>query len=436
MDINMRFLVLLFLGWIQTAQAIPEIQHWQTEQGTKVYFISAMELPIVDIQISFDAGSVRDNGKYGLASLTSSMLNEGADNLTAEQLAEVFDNVGAQCSQSTSKEMTTIQLRSLTEQTLFEPAFENMLKILKKPAFPAKELERVRKQMLQSVEAQKQSPSSLLNKAFYETLYGEHPYAFQTGGTEESLPTLTREEVIDFYKKHYVAKNMIVSLIGAISREQAEAIVNRILKDLPIGETLPPIPVVSDTYPLKPIHIEHPSEQTHIILGQIGYARNDKDYFPMVIANYVLGGGSLVSRLPEEVREKHGLAYSVHSSVYPMLQAGTISASLQTRQENATKAIDLVKNVIQSFVDKGMTQEELIAAKKHLTGNFALRIDSNGKLLQYLSTIGFYNLPLDYMQTWSSKIEAISLEEVNAAIKRQLKPEKMVLMTVGKSISQ
>jgi zinc protease len=432
----MRFLAILFLGWIQTVQAIPEVQHWQTPQGTKVYFISATELPIIDIQISFDAGSVRDNGKLGLASLTSSMLNEGADNLTAEQLAEIFDNVGAQCSQSASKEMASIQLRSLTDQNLFEPAFENMLKILKKPTFPEKELGRVRRQMLQSVESQKQSPSSLLSKAFYENLYGEHPYAFQTEGTEESLPILSRQDVIDFYKKHYVAKNMMISLIGAISREQAEALVNRVLKDLPEGEALPPVPTVENTPDLKPIHIEHPSEQTHIILGQIGYARSDKDYFQMVIANYILGGGSLVSRLPEEVREKHGLAYSVHSSVYPMLQAGTISASLQTRQENATKAIDLVKNIIQSFVEKGITPEELISAKKHLTGNFALKVDSNGKLLQYLTAIGFYNLPLDYMQTWANKIDAISLEEVNAAIKRQIKPEKMILFTVGKSVSQ
>lgn len=432
----MRFLTILLLIWFQTVQAIPDIQYWQTEQGAKVYFISTMELPIIDLQISFDAGSVRDNGKLGLASLTGNLLNEGADNLTAEQLAEIFDNVGAQYSQKTSKENASIQLRSLTDQNLFEPAFENVLKILKKPTFPMKEFERVRKQMLQAIEAQKQSPSALLSKAFYETLYGQHPYAFQTEGTEESLPTLTREDVIDFYKKHYVAKNMIVSLIGAISREQAQEIVKRILKDLPTGEILPPIPMVSDTYPLQPVHIEHPSEQTHIILGQIGYARNDKDYFPMVIANYVLGGGSLVSRLPEEVREKHGLAYSVHSSVHPLLQAGTISASLQTRQENATKAIELVRNIIQTFVDKGITQEELTAAKKYLTGNFALRIDSNGKLLQYLSTIGFYNLPLDYMQTWSSKIETISLEEVNAAIKRQIKPDKMVLITVGKRISQ
>jgi len=435
MDIKMRFLAILLVGWIQTAQAIPDVQYWQTEQGTKIYFISAMELPIIDIQISFDAGSVRDNGKFGLASLTNSMLNEGAEDLNAEQLAEIFDNVGAQFSQSASKEMASLQLRSLSDQTLFEPAFKNMLRILKKPTFPAKELERIRQQMLQSLESQKQSPSSLLSKAFYENLYGQHPYSFQTGGTEESLPTLTREDAINFYKKHYVAKNMIIGLVGAISREQAENLVKRIAADLPEGETLTPISPAPETPVLKPIHIEHPSEQTHIILGQIGYARNDKNYFPMLIANHILGGASLVSRLPEEVREKHGLAYSVHSSVYPMLQAGTISASLQTRQENAQKAIKLVQNQIQTFVEKGITTEELIAAKKNLTGNFALRIDSNGKLLQYLTTIGFYNLPLDYLQTWSSKVDEIFLEQINEAIKRQIKPEKMILFTVGKRSS-
>jgi len=431
----MRFLAILLVGWIQTAQAIPDVQYWQTEQGTKIYFISAMELPIIDIQISFDAGSMRDNGKLGLAALTSGTLNEGAGDLNAEQLAEIFDDVGAQCSQGTSKEMASIQLRSLTDQNLFEPAFENMLRILKKPTFPAKELERIRQQMLQSLESQKQSPSSLLSEAFQENLYGEHPYAFQTGGTEESLPILSREDVINFYKKHYVAKNTIIALIGAISREQAENLVKRILTDLPAGETLPAIPLVPETPDLKPIHIEHPSEQTHIALGQIGYARSDKDYFPMLIANYILGGGSLVSRLPEEVREKRGLAYSVHSSVSPMLQAGTISASLQTRQENAQQAIELVKKIIQEFVEQGPTEKEVIDAKKHLTGNFAMRVDSNGKLLSYLTTIGFYNLPLDYLQVWSNKIEAVSLEQINDAIKRQIKPEKMILFTVGKRSS-
>ncbi|MEY3220110.1 MAG: hypothetical protein RIT27_1467 [Pseudomonadota bacterium] len=436
MDINMRFLAILFLGWIQTAQAIPDIQHWQTEQGAKVYFISTMELPIVDIQIAFDAGSVRDGEKLGLASLTTSLLNEGAGGLTAEQLAETFDNVGAQCSQSASKEMATLQLRSLADKNLFEPAFENLLTILKKPDFPEKPLERVRNQMLQSLASQKQSPSSLLSKAFQETLYGQHPYAFQTSGTEESLLKLTREEVIAFYNKHYVAKNAIISLVGALSREEAEQIVMRILKDLPIGETLPPIPPAPETPKLAPIHIEYPSEQTHISLGQIGYARNDPDYFPMFIANYVLGGGGLVSRLSAEVREKRGLVYSIYSSVSPMLQAGTISAHLQTRQENAQSAIELVRKLISTFVEQGITEKELLDAKKYSTGNFALRVDSNGKLLSYLTTIGFYHLPLDYMQTWTSKVEAVTLEQVNAAIKRHIQPEKMVLITVGKNNPQ
>jgi len=432
----MRFLAILLLGWIQTVQAIPNVQYWQTEQGAKVYFISTMELPIVDIQIAFDAGSVRDGEKLGLASLTSSLLNEGAGGLTAEQLAEIFDNVGAQCSQSSSKEMAALQLRSLSDKNLFEPAFKNLLTILKQPDFPEKPLERVRNQMLQALVSQKQSPASLLGKAFQETLYGQHPYAFQTGGTEENLPKLTREDIISFYKKHYVAKNAIISLVGALSREEAEQLVARILSDLPIGETLPPIPPAPETPALAPIHIEYPSEQTHISLGQIGYARSDPDYFPMLIANYILGGGSLVSRLPEEVREKRGLVYSVYSSVYPMLQAGTISAHLQTRQENTNQAITLVKDLIKTFVEQGVTEKELNNAKKHLTGNFALRVDSNGKLLSYLTTIGFYHLPLDYMQTWISKVEMVTLEQINAAIKRHIQPEKMLLVTVGKNDSQ
>jgi len=411
--------------------AIPTIQHWETSNGARVYFVPAPELPMLDIKVVFDAAASRDGDHPGLATLTNGMLEEGAGGLSAEHIAEQFDNVGAQLSLECARDMASVSLRTLTQADLMQQALDTFIKVISQAEFPPDALERVRKQMLQNLQYQKQAPDELLEQAFYAELFGEHPYANMPSGTEASVTRLNREDLQQFYQRYYVAKNAVIALVGALDRTTAEKLAEQISQPLNAGDAAPPLPPVPNRFIKKIRHVSHPSKQTHIKLGQIGYSRYDPDYFPLYVANYTFGGGGLVSRLFNEVREERGLAYSVYSFFIPMRQPGLFAIKLQTRSEQAAQALAVVQKNLQKYVAEGPTLLELEAAKKNLTGSFPLRIDSNAKVASYVAMIGFYGLPLDYLNTWAQKIEAVTLGQIKEVLKRRLHPKKMLLVTVG-----
>jgi zinc protease len=177
--------------------------------------------------------------------------------------------------------------------------------------------------------------------------------------------------------------------------------------------------------------VDFPSTQTHLLMGQPGMSRKDPDYFTLYVGNYVLGGGGLVSRLADQVREQRGLAYSVYSYFMPMHAQGPFIIGLQTRSDQINEALDVVRDTVSGFVENGPTDAELTAAKRNLTGGFPLRIDSNGKICEYLAVIGFYDLPLSYLDDFPARVEAVNLEDVKDAFRRRVQPGRMVTVTVG-----
>ncbi|MDM8567197.1 pitrilysin family protein [Candidatus Halobeggiatoa sp. HSG11] len=425
-------IVILTIGLLmaQFVLAIPTIQHWQTANGTKVYFVPAPDLPMVNIEVVFDAGSARDGSKPGLAKLTNGLFNEGAGGYSADQIAEKFDNLGAEFSNSVSRDMAKVKLRSLTEPKLLQPALEMLALLLTKPDFESKSLERVRQQMLTSLKYKQQSPDDIVDKEFYEAVFGKHPYATLPAGTIESVTALTREDLQQFHKQYYIANNALISIVGALDRKAAENLANTIAK-LPSGEvptTIPPVTLLTEA---KTVHVKYPATQTKILIGQPGLKRGDKDYFSLYLGNYILGGAGLVSRLSEEVREKRGLAYSAYSYFMPQRVLGAFIAGLGTRNDQAAQAIELVQKTMRDFIKNGPTETELKEAKQGITGRFPLRIKSNRDIVGYLSMLGFYNLSLDYLHTFNANIEAVTLPMIQDAFQRRIDVNKLVTVTVG-----
>jgi zinc protease len=183
--------------------------------------------------------------------------------------------------------------------------------------------------------------------------------------------------------------------------------------------------------PLSELRVFHPASQSHILIGVPGMSRNDPDYFPLYVGNYILGGGGFVSRLMNEVREKRGLAYSVYSYFMPMKQPGAFQIGLQTKKEQADGALALVRKTVADFVAQGPTEKELTAAKQNIVGGFPLRIDSNRKILEYLSIIGFYEMPLTYLDDFTSRVEKVTVAQIRSAYARHIRPEKMATVIVG-----
>lgn len=421
---------------VELAVANPDIEHWTTANGARVYFVPSPELPMVDLRVVFDAGSARDGTQGGLARLTSGVLDQGAGELNADQIAARMEGIGARFGTSSYRDMAIVSLRSLTDWALLDQALDIMSLVITAPSFPQDALALAQKRTLVALRAQQEDPGDIADKAFFADVYGEHPYAAPSLGTEQSVTALTRQDAINFHQRYYVAKNAIIAIVGAIDRKEAEAIVQKVIGGLPAGETAAALPSVKPLADAKTEHIAFPSAQTHILMGQPGITRDDPDYFPLLVGNHVLGGSGLVSRIMIEVREKRGLAYSAHSYFSPMRGAGPFTAGLQTRNDQAEAALEVLRDTLRDFIAKGPTADELTAAKKNITGGFALRLDSNSKIVENLASIGFYNLPLDYLDTYNQRIEAVTADQIREAFQRRIQPERMVTVMVGGGTTQ
>lgn len=419
------------LAFLAQAAAAPRIERWDTANGARVYFVQAMELPMVDIQLVFDAGSARDGGTPGVAQLTSALLDDGAGDLDADAIAERFENLGAQFGTDSLRDMGTVTLRSLSDRGHLDPALDILSLILRAPSFPADALERERNRMLIALQAQEQSPEDIAGRAFFQAIYGDHPYAADPLGSTASLPALTRQDVEDFYRGHYVARNAVIALVGALERQDAERIAERLADGLAAGSRAAPLPAVAPLAAAKAVHIDYPSSQTHVLVGAAGMTRDDPDYYALYVGNHVLGGSGLVSRISTEVREKHGLAYSAYSYFSPMRAAGPYTLGLQTRGDQAAQALEILQRTLAGFIKDGPTAAELTASKKNITGGFPLRIASNSAIVGNLAMIGFYDLPLDYLDRFNARIEAVTAAQIRDAFQRRVQPDKMATVTVG-----
>jgi len=412
-------------------QAMPAIQHWTTENGAQVYFVPAPELPMVDVRVVFAAGSARDATLPGLAGLTNGLLDKGAAGLSADNIADRLEGLGAQLGSGSLRDMAWVSLRSLNDAAHFDPAVDLMAKVLSQPDFNPQDIDRERERTLVALRQSEQQPDDIAEYHFYKAIYGQHPYASRPIGTEDSLKRIALANIKAFHARYYVAANATIAIVGDIDRPGAERLARRLSAGLPAGQPAAPLPAVAPLTKASEERIFHPSTQTHVLMGAPGIDRNDADFFPLYVGNHILGGGGLVSQLYDEVREKRGLSYSVSSAFIPMQKKGPFMLGLQTRNDQLEEALGVLRETLQRFHDQGPTKEELEAARKNITGGFALRIDSNSKIIQYLAVIGFYGLPLDYLETFNDKVMAVTPEQIRDAFQRRVHPDVMATVIVG-----
>jgi zinc protease len=429
-----RLVALLAAALASTAAlASPlKIEHWTLANGAHVHLVEAHDLPMVQLRVVFDAGAARDpRGRSGVALLTSGMLEEGTGALSADDIARRFEDLGAEFGAAAERDMATVDLRSLSDPKLLEPALDLFAQILASPSFPHDALERERARLLVALARDAQSPGTIATRAFYRELYGEHPYAADPQGEDTSIKAITRDDLVGHHKRYYVGKNAHLVIVGDVTKRDARKIAEHILGKLPAGEPAPALPAVPALDKARERRIDFPATQSHVFLGQPGMTRDDPDYFPLYVGNYILGGGGLVSRLSDEVREKRGLSYSVYSYFLPMRVSGPFVMGLQTKNTQRAEAITLIRKVLEDFVKNGPTDKELEAAKKHITGGFPLRIDSNRKIADNLAVIAFYDLPLTWLDDYIKRVEAVTSEQIRDAFRRRVHPDKLVDVVVG-----
>lgn len=420
---------LLLFGSVAVA-GTPDVQSWQTDQGSKVMYVAAPSLPMVDVRVVFDAGSARDGELPGLAKLTNAVLDQGAGEWDADRIAERLESHGIEIGNGSLRDMAWYSIRSLTEPEALEVALETLTAVLARPRFAEADVERTRQQMQIGLRQSLQSPGTVARRAFYRNVYGRHPYGHDPSGEPGSLAEIELADLRAFHDRYYVARNAVIAIVGAVDRAQAEGIAERISRALPEGEHAAPVPA-PDSVDRHRDHQAFPSSQSHLYLGQVGMARHDPDYFPLYVGNHVLGGSGLVSILGEEVRNKRGLSYSVYSYFSPMRAPGPFVMVAQTKNEQVEQADRVMRETLQRFIEQGPSAEELQAAIQNITGGFPLRIASNKKIVEYIAMMGFYDYPLDWLDTLVGKVKAVTPEAVRDAFRRRVDPQRLVSVVVG-----
>lgn len=424
------FMFALLLGLAGSVLATPQIQHWQAPSGARVYFVEDHNLPMLDVAVSFPAGSAYDTAdKKGVAGLTHGLLDLGVQGMSEDDIARKLADIGARIGSSFDADRSSVTLRTLSNTTEREEALDIMARVLQQPLFPQDVLVREKTRLIASLREAETKPEFLSEKAFGKAVFGSHPYGWQAEVTD--IEKVDRGDLLDFFRSHYGAKDAVVALMGDVSRQQAEAIAQQLTGQLPQSGKVAALPAVVSLAGPSEQRIPHPASQSHILIGVPGIARNDPDYFTLYVGNYILGGGGFVSRLMNEVREKRGMAYSVYSYFMPMQQPGAFQIGLQTKNEQVDEALQVVRKTVKDFVEKGVTEAELRAAKQNIIGGFPLRIDSNRKILEYLSVIGFYDLPLTYLDDFQARVEQVSTRAIHEAFLRRIKPDAMATVIVG-----
>jgi zinc protease len=420
------------------SQAAIPIAHWTQPSGAQVYLVESPAIPMVDVKIDLDAGGRRDpQGKPGLANLMAASTAYGVKArgtepaLDENALSDAWADLGASFGGSAGADRLSFALRSLTYPDLLEKATTLAARQLGDAAFPEAPWLRDRAKLVASLKEANTRPATLAERAFAHAVYGNHPYGAES--TEETLGRISAADMRTLHAQALRACSAKVSIVGALNRAQADALVTRLLAYLP-ASACAALPAVAEVAPLASAHEERiafASAQAHVLLGQPGFKRNSADYFALTVGNHILGGGGFTARLTDEVREKRGLTYGVYSAFAPGLHAGAFTIGLQTRPDQAEQALALVREVLATFVKEGPTEKELQAAKDNLIGGFALRLDSNRKLLDNVANIAWNDLPLNYLETWTAQVNQLTVSDIRAAFARTLQPEKMVTVVLG-----
>jgi zinc protease len=387
-------------------------------------------LPIVTVQITLDAGARRDpTGKAGLANLTADLLTEGTTTRSATAISDLIDFLGASLDSGGDIDFATVSLNVLRKD--LETGLDLLADVLLRPAFAEGEVVRRREAVLAAIRASEDQPGSVADKAFNRTLFGSEPYGNPTEGTLESVPRLTRADIVGFYRRHYRPTGAIITVVGDVTAAEIQAQLDAKLRTWDGQAADPFVYPTTDRSPPKRVTIDKPLTQANIILGHRGVARDNPDYYAITVMNYILGGGGFSSRLLDNIRTRGGLAYSVSSAFSVNKSPGSFEVVMQTKNASAREAINRAREEIARIRREPVSDDELSEAKRYLTGSFPLRLDSNRKIAGFLSQVEFYGLGRDYADTYAQRINAVTEDDVLRVAQHYIRPDELLLVLVG-----
>ncbi len=414
-------------------QANIEISEYETSNGIKVLYSKSENIPMIDIKITFDAGSNRDGNLKGLSMLTHNLLDEGTTKLSAEEIASSFESTGAVFNTSVNKDKSSISLRSLADKKYLGPSLKTFLNILSDSTFPLKELSLQKDRTVSTIIEDESDPSDISMNLFFKEIYKNYAYGYPSIGEKSIIKNISRKDIVNFYKNNLNQKTAKIAIVSSLSKKDVEALSEKISKSLERKDIL----VDKNTIQLKKdnkekyIYKKFNSEQAHIYIGGLAIKRGAKNHLPLYVGNYIFGGSGFSARLMQELRVKRGYTYGVYSYIYPMKNIGPFVIGIETKSEQAQISVELIHNMLQEFIENGPTNEEIKHAKEAIINGFPLRVDSNSDILNYLSMINYYDLPMDYLAKFTENISKITKKDIISAFKEEIDYKNLTTLVVG-----
>ena len=423
---------LIIMTQANLTQADVEISKYVTKNGVEILYTKSENIPMIDIKITFDAGSNKDGELKGLSMLTHSLLDEGTSKMNSEAIASAFESTGAIFSTSVNKDKSSVSLRSLADKKYLEPSVKMLIKILSDSVFPKSEVILQKERTLSSISEDKSDPSEVSSNLFFKEIYGNYAYGFPSIGSEESIEKIKRKDIINFYKENINSSNASIAIVSSLSKKDIINLSEKISKSLSFSSPKKNgLNNFQKNNKKKYIFKKFNSEQAHIYIGGQSIKRGSKNHLPLYVGNYIFGGSGFSARLMKELRVKRGLTYGVYSYIYPMKNIGPFVVGIETKAEQAQESVRLIHKMLKEFHANGPTDKELTHAKEAIINGFPLRIDSNQDILNYLSMINYYDLPKNYLNTFTDKISKITKKDILRAFKEEIDVNNLITLVVG-----
>lgn len=414
---------------VQAASKV-RIQRVVSANGIEAWLVEESAIPFVAIEIGFAGGAYLDpEGQAGRGSLMASLLGEGAGEYDAKSFRRELDRTALRVRAGIDSDRLFVSAAMLSRSR--ERSLELLRLFINEPKFEIESFERNRRQFVAELEQDLKDPNRAAILEWYRLAWSGDPYGRPIGGTPESVGQLTREDMLAAYDAQVRAGRMHIGVVGDITAAELAPILDNLLGDLPAGAYSPP-PPAPDPAARGLAVLDFDVPQSTVRFGHVGILRDDPDYIPAYVLNYLLGGGGFQSRLNAAIRQDRGLAYSAYAYLYPFDRAGLVLGGLSTDNARVAEAVELVRGEWQRMYEDGVTEEELDSAKRYLTGAYPLRFDSNGKIANWLVGAQFAGLGMDYIERRNALVEAVTLADLARVAKRILKPDDLLFVVAGR----
>ena len=410
-----------------------KIQEVTSPGGIKAWLVESHANPLITIRFAFFGGAAQDAlGKDGQAYFVTARMNEGAGELDAMAFQEREQALAMKMEFDAGRDVMLGTVQTLTENK--DEVFDLVRLAMSQPRFDEDAIERVRAQILAGLKFDENDPETVASIAWDRIAFQDHPYGRPVKGTTASVPRISREDLKEYVRRVFARDKLVVAVVGDIDAEELGKLLDKMFGDLPERSDL--VQINAAAPPLGPTRevIAMDVPQSVAQFGLRGISRDDDDFIPAYVLNYIIGGGGFSSRLMEEVREKRGLAYSVRSSLYPYMHGPVFIGHVATKNEAVGQSLSVIQSELERIAELGPTPEELESAKAYLTGAYALRFESSASIASQLLWIQIEDLGIEYIHKRNDLVEAVTMDNIKRVAKRLLEPDRLITTIVGKPV--